>query len=376
MKVILTGGGTGGHFYPLIAVAEEINAMVREEKLLPVDLYYLSDAPHDADMLVENNIRFVRIFAGKLRRYFSLLNIVDLVKTFFGVIGAMIEVYRIFPDVVFSKGAYVSFPVVLAARFFGIPVVIHESDSVPGRANAWAGKFAKRIAVSYPQAAKYFDQKKVAVTGNPIRTNVRVLQKADAAREFFGMKENIPVLLVVGGSLGARVINDTLMSIIPSLVDRYYVIHQIGKGNMQDVLGTANVVLADHPHKDRYRPFDYLDNLNMSMAAGAANLVISRAGSAIFEIANWGLPSILIPITNTNGDHQRQNAYFYAESGGATVIEEGNLSPTILLSEIKRIMDDPALSARMSAGAKNFVKTDAAHEIAGEILRIALSHEQ
>lgn len=376
MKILLTGGGSGGHFYPLVAVAEEINKIVRDEKLLAVELFYMSDTPHDADMLVENNIQFIKISAGKVRRYFSLLNFFDIFKTIGGIISATIKVFQIFPDVVFSKGAYTSFPVLVAARFLGIPVIIHESDSVPGRTNAWAGKFAKRVAVSYPQAAKFFNAKKVAVTGNPVRKNIAMAQTSQAARQFFNLTENIPVILVVGGSLGAQLINEAIASILPDLIEQYYVIHQIGKGNMEAALGTANVVLADNPHKDRYRPFDYLDNLNLSMSAGAANLVISRAGSMIFEIANWGIPSILIPITDTNGDHQRKNAYYYAEFGGATVIEESNLSPHILLAEIKRIVDDKNISKKMSDGAKKFVTTDAAHLIAEEIVKIGLEHEK
>jgi len=376
MKILLTGGGSGGHFYPLIAVAEELNKIVKDEKLLPVELFYMSDAPHDANMLVENNIQFIKISAGKARRYFSLLNFFDIFKTLGGIISATIKVFRIYPDVVFSKGAYTSFPVLVAARFLGIPVVIHESDSVPGRTNAWAGKFAKRIAVSYPEAAKFFDAKKVAVTGNPVRKNIMMAQTPAAAKQFLNLTDNIPAILVLGGSLGARMINENIVNILPDLTPQYYVIHQIGKGNMEETLGTANVIMADSPYKDHYRPFDYLDNLNMSMAAGAASLIISRAGSTIFEIANWGIPSILIPITDTNGDHQRQNAYYYARFGGATVIEEGNLSPHILLAEIKRIMEDKNISQKMSAGAKSFVKTDAAHLIAKEILNIGLEHEK
>ena len=376
MKILLTGGGSGGHFYPLIAVAEEINTFVKREKLLPVELFYMSDAPHDPDMLVENNIQFIKISAGKARRYFSLLNFFDIFKTLAGIISAFIKVFQIFPDVIFSKGAYTSFPVLVAARFFGIPVIIHESDSVPGRTNAWAGKFAKRIAVSYPEAAKFFDAKKVAVTGNPVRKNITLAQTPQTAREFFHLKSDIPVILVLGGSLGAKIINENVVSILPDLVEQYYVIHQIGKNNMEETIALANTVLGDNPNKDHYRPFDYLDNLNMSMAAGVASLVITRAGSTIFEIANWGIPSIVIPITNSNGDHQRQNAYYYARFGGATVIEEINLSPHILLAEVQRILTDQATVQKMSAGAKSFIKTDAAQLIAKEILTIGLQHEQ
>jgi len=376
MKILLTGGGTGGHFYPLVAVAEAINQVVKEEKLLPVKLYYMSDSPHDADMLLENNIEYVNISAGKVRRYFSLLNFFDLFKTFFGIISATMKVFNIYPDVIFSKGAYSSFPVLVAARILKIPVIIHESDSAPGRTNVWAAKFAKRIAVSYPEALKYFDASKVAVTGNPVRKDIQMLQSRENSKQFLSLDENIPTILILGGSLGARIINEQILSILPKLVEKYYVIHQTGKANILEVTGTADVVLTGNKFKNRYRAFDYLNNLNMSMSAGASDLIISRAGSAIFEIAYWGIPSIIIPITDTNGDHQRQNAYNYARSGGAIVIEESNLSPNILFSEISRIMDDKNLTKKMSEGAKNFIKTDAASLIAKEIIKIGLQHEK
>lgn len=376
MKILLTGGGTGGHFYPLIAVAEAINKVVKENKLLPVQLYYMSNSPHDADMLLENNIEFVSITAGKARRYFSILNFFDFFKTFFGIIGALVKVFNIYPDVIFSKGAYSSFPVLVAAKLLGIPVVIHESDSAPGRTNLWAGKFAKRVAVSYPEAAKYFNVEKVAVTGNPVRKGIEMLQPRDNSRQFLTLAENIPVILVLGGSLGAKIINDQILSILPKLVEKYYVIHQTGKANIEDVIGTANVILTGNKNRDRYRPFDYLDNLNMNMSASASSLILSRAGSAIFEIANWGIPSIIIPITDTNEDHQRQNAYNYARSGGAIVIEESNLTSNILFTEITRIMDDKNLAKKMSEGAKSFIKTDASDLIAEEIIKIGLQHEK
>jgi UDP-N-acetylglucosamine--N-acetylmuramyl-(pentapeptide) pyrophosphoryl-undecaprenol N-acetylglucosamine transferase len=375
MKILLTGGGTGGHFYPLIAVAESINKIVKDEKLLPVQLFYMSDSPHDADMLLENNIEYIKISAGKSRRYFSILNFFDFFKTFFGVIDATIKVFNLYPDVIFSKGAYSSFPVLFAAKILRIPVVVHESDSAPGRTNAWAAKFAQRIAVSYPEAAKYFDSKKVAVTGNPVRKSIQMLPARDDARKFLNLMEDIPTILILGGSLGAKIINDQIMSILPALVEKYYVIHQVGKANIEEILGTSGVVLTDNKLKNRYRPFDYLDDLNMSMSAGASSLIVSRAGSAIFEIAYWGIPSIIIPIADTNGDHQRQNAYNYARSGGAIVIEEINLSPNILLSEITRIMDDNNLQKKMSEGAKSFIKGDAADLIAHEIIKIGLQHE-
>ena len=198
----------------------------------------------------------------------------------------------------------------------------------------------------------------------------------DNARQFLNLTENIPVVLILGGSLGAKIINDQILSILSKLVEKYYVLHQTGKDNIEEVVATADVILTNNKFKNRYRIFDYLDNLNMGMSAGASNLIVSRAGSAIFEIAIWGIPSIIIPITDTNGDHQRQNAYNYARSGGAIVIEESNLSPNVLLSEINRILGDNNLLKKMSDGAKSFIKTDASDLIAHEIIKIGLQHEK
>ena len=137
-----------------------------------------------------------------------------------------------------------------------------------------------------------------------------------------------------------------------------------------------DVILEKSEHKDRYKPYDYLNALAMRMSSGAASMIISRGGSTIFEIANWGIPSIIIPITESNGDHQRRNAFNYARSGGAIVIEEENLEPNILLSEIERLITNPELLKKMSEGAKSFAKKDAAKVIAEEIINIGLTHEK
>ncbi len=376
MKILLTGGGGGGHFYPLIAVAQEINNLVKEEKLLPASLYFISDAPYDTEALMQNNITYIPISAGKIRRYFSILNFIDIFKTAWGTLTSMIKVFNLFPDVVFSKGSYASFPILFAARLFRIPVIIHESDSVPGKTNLWAGKFAQKIAVSYPDAAQYFNKSKAAYTGNPIRKNIAQPSIREKGVEYFGLENSIKTILVLGGSQGAQKINDQILAILPKLLEKYNVIHQTGKRNIVEVEQTVGVILEGSENKNRYKPQDYMDDLALSMAAGASDLVISRAGSTIFEISSWGIPSIIIPISESNGDHQRNNAFSYARSGGAEVIEEINLSANVLLAEINRLLSNEDILAKMKIGAKSFIKTDAARTIAKEILEIGLRHEK
>ena len=374
MKILLTGGGSGGHFYPLIAVAESINEIAKKENLVSPQIFFMSDSPYDAETLIENNITFIPISAGKIRRYASALNFLDLFKTAFGVVGALIKVFRIYPDVVFSKGAYASFPVLMAARILRIPVIIHESDSVPGKTNVWAGKFAKKIAVSYPDTAKYFDESKVAYTGNPLRKAILNVNKS-GAHEYFELEKDIPTILIIGGSLGAQIINERILDALPKLVEKYQILHQTGKANFQEVSTTATVVLSGSKFADRYRPMEYLNNLELRMAAGVARIIVSRAGSTIFEIAAWGRPSIIIPIPETVSHDQTSNAFAYARSGGAEVIEENNLGTHVLVAEINRINDDQTLWQKMATGAKSFAKIDAADKIAQEILSIALTHE-
>lgn len=378
MRILFTGGGTGGHFYPIISIAEELNALVKEKKLLDLELFYMSPTPYNAGILFEHGIIYKKNSAGKLRRSAGVLssfkNFLDLFKTLWGTIVSVIQVYNLYPDVVFGKGGYASFPALLAAKILRIPVVIHESDTVPGRVNLWAGKFAQRIAVSYQDAAEYFPAGKVAFTSQPVRKEIAHPITA-GAREFLQIEENIPVILVLGGSQGAQRINETVLEGIKRLVEKYAVIHQTGLNNIVEAKATAEAVLFDSPYKNRYKAFDYLNPLALRMAAGVAFVVISRAGSTIFEIASWGVPSIIIPINEKVSRDQHSNAFAYARAGGCEVIEEKNLRPNILAAEIDRLVSDQAVRGKMQEAAKEFYKPNAARLIAEEILKIALSHE-
>jgi len=376
MKIVFTGGGTGGHFYPIIAVAEALNALIEEEHLVRPELYYIGPEPYDERALYENGITFVQSPAGKMRRYFSLLNVLDLFKTAIGIIKATLQLYKLYPDIVFSKGGYASFPTLVAARILRIPVMIHESDASPGRVTKWAAQFARRIAVAYPETAQFFPGKNVARTGIPVRKDFFTQAKAGGA-DFFKWNEELPTLFILGGSQGAQRINDVILDALPQLTERYNVIHQTGPKNFEEVDRTSKLVLRENPHADRYKPFPFLNTLSMKMAAGAATLIISRAGSGtIFEIATWGIPAILIPIPEEISHDQRKNAYAYARSRGAIVVEEHNLTPNLLVSEINRLTEDQKLMEEMRAAGKSFATPDAARIIAIGLLEIVLEHEQ
>lgn len=375
MKILFTGGGSGGHFYPLVAVAEAINDEVRERRLLEPQLYYAAPDPYDREVLLANNMVWVPTAAGKIRNYASIRNLFDYFKTAWGVARAVVRIFFLYPDVIFSTGGYASFPTLFAARLFSIPVVLLNTDATPGKVVKWASTFAAKIAVGFAECAEYLPKEKVAHTGNPVR-KAALVPAREGGHEFLRLKRKIPVILVTGGSQGSQTINDAIIDALPRLLAEYQVVHQTGRANYEEVAARARVAVPDSATLERYKPFDYFNDLATRMAAGASQLVISRAGAGnIFEIASWGLPAILIPIPEPISHDQTKNAFAYARAGGAVVIEQNNLTPGLLLSEIHRIMGSEHIKQHMQSAARTFARPDAARLIANAVLDIALSHE-
>src|SRR3989338_1297934 len=378
MTIAFTGAGTGGHFYPIIAIAEAVGDLVREKRLVTPKLYYLAPNSFDEKALFENGIVFIRIPAGKIRRYRSFKNVLDYFFTLAGTLSAVFALFRIYPDVLVSKGGYGSVPAVLAARFLGIPILIHESDTKPGRANLLAAPWAEKIAISFESAAALFPEKvrgRIARTGIPIRKALANLH-VEGARQYLKLDEGVPTLVILGGSQGALTINETVLSALSDLVALANIIHQTGSLHFKNVETVARVALMGSPHALRYHPLEYLSETSLQRAAAVADLIVSRAGAgSIAEIGLWKKPAILIPIPESVSHDQRTNAYSYARTGAAIVLEEENLTPHLLVSEVRRVLSDPALRERMSTSAAGFTDPDAARILASEVLSIALSHE-
>lgn len=378
MKIAITGGGSAGNFFPLMAIADAILEESRKQTLVEPRLYYIGPDQHNPKELIERGIGYVYIPAGKRRIHVTGVavanNIIDVFKTITGCAYSLVRMFSLFPDVICAKSGYASFPVLFAAKILGIPVILHESNSVPDSLSQWVGKFAKKIAVSFPESAEYFDAKKVAFTGNPIRKDVENPLQI-GAYEYLGLSPNLPIVTVLGGSQGSPLINDVMMRVIPELTKTCQIIHQAGNEYLKTVIGMSKLALDGSTYPERYKPLGYMSDMVMRMIGSVSRVIVSRAGSSIFEIALWGVPSVLIPIVDTHSDRQRKNAYNYARSGGAVIVEEDNLTPQILIHEIERIVQDEALHEKMSAGAKSFARKDAADIIAREVLNIALSHE-
>lgn len=378
MKVVLTGGGTGGHFYPLIAVVEGIEEISSERKLIEPQFFYIGPTPFDPAVLAEHDIDARYASAGKLRRGEGSLNIFSYFLTFGGIVSSVVHLFSIYPDVVFSTGGYAAFPTLVAARILKIPVVIYDADAKPGRVSLWASKFARWIAVAHPDAATAFPEKvreRIARTGHPIRTEIESAAR-EGGHEFLKLDPSVPTLFVMGGSQGAQALNNVMLDALPLLLEKFNIVHQTGKAHFEEVKGISSVTLHNYRYAERYRPFALLNALAIKMTAGITSLVIARAGSGtIFEVASWGIPAILVPIPEDVSRDQTENAFSYMRAGAAIVIEQRNLTPHLLLAEVERLMNNPEIRAHMSESGKLYARPQAGKKIGQIILETALEHE-
>ncbi|HUC31180.1 MAG TPA: UDP-N-acetylglucosamine--N-acetylmuramyl-(pentapeptide) pyrophosphoryl-undecaprenol N-acetylglucosamine transferase [Candidatus Paceibacterota bacterium] len=369
-RIALTGGGSGGHIYPLLAVAEALQARL-DALNVPAEFAYFGPKDPYSALLSERGVPVYPIASGKMRRYFSLQNFLDAPKFVVGFFQALFKLYVMMPDVVFSKGGTGALPVVIAAWFYRIPVAIHDSDAQPGLTNITSGRFATRVFLSFERAAAYFNRNKVMITGAPLRTELlgeRISK--EAAKEIMGFDKSQPLTLILGGSQGAMRINEFVLANLQQLISITSVLHQTGPANFAEVQKLSSVALANAPITYRYVAVGYFGN-DMATALTAADVVVTRSGSSVCELAAFGLPAILIPLTESANDHQRVDAYEFAKSGAAIVIEEANLLPGIFFGQLKNILSDADLRAKMSAASSAFFIPGAADKIADELMRIS-----
>jgi UDP-N-acetylglucosamine--N-acetylmuramyl-(pentapeptide) pyrophosphoryl-undecaprenol N-acetylglucosamine transferase len=362
MKIVLAGGGTGGHLIPLIAVKRKI-----QEKLPETSFLFVGPGNGlEKKIMTAEGIPMKKIMVGKMRRYATILNFVDIFKIPIGIIQSLWILLFDMPDAIFSKGGYASLPVVVAGFLYRIPILIHESDANPGLANSMLAKFADRVAVSYKEAEANFAASQVVITGNPLREDIA---KGDPqkAKEFLQIINDKKAIFIWGGSQGANVINNAIVELLPELLVNYNIIHQTGENNFEDMKHKAGV-LGIKAGREGYYPMPFIgDELKDILAY--ADLIISRAGSnSISEIAANAKPSIIIPIEHSANDHQRMNAYAVANFGGCEVLEESNLGENILLGTITKILSNEELKKKLSNNIKRFYQPDAAERIADGVL--------
>ncbi len=324
--IVLTGGGTAGHVTPNLALLP----ILRKEGYT---IYYIgSENGIEKELMEAENIPYYGVPTGKVRRYLSKENVKDMVKVVKGVTEARRLIKDLNPDIVFSKGGFVAVPVVLGAKANGVPVVIHESDMTPGLANKVASKTARVICTTFKETLAYLDKDKGIHTGSPLRASLFEGDKMKGLKQCNFTKDK-PVLLMMGGSLGARKLNEVLRESLRELTKEFQIVHLCGKGNLSEDLKEVS----------GYRQFEYVKE-GLADLMAMADIVVSRAGSnAICEIVALRKPNLLIPLSKaaSRGD-QIENAYSFAKQGFSMVLEEESLSREVFLKEIQMLFEKRA----------------------------------
>jgi UDP-N-acetylglucosamine--N-acetylmuramyl-(pentapeptide) pyrophosphoryl-undecaprenol N-acetylglucosamine transferase len=321
-RIVMTGGGTAGHVTPNIALMPALKARGFE-------IYYIGSLDGIEKKLIEEiGIKYYGVSTGKFRRYFSLKNLTDPFRVFKGIGEARKILKALSPDVVFSKGGFVGVPVVKAARKLGIPCIIHESDYSVGLANKLCFSSAEKICVDFPETLKSLPKDKGVLTGAPVRKELSE-GNAGNGRIVCGFEEGKPVLLIIGGSLGAAAVNEAVRNALPELLKKYNVIHICGKGKTDDSFNGM----------DGYRQFDYVGR-GLADLFAAADIVVSRAGAnSIFELLALKKPNILIPLPGGRGD-QLLNAKSFEGQGYSMVIRQEELTTDLLVSKTDELFEN------------------------------------
>ncbi|WP_163100301.1 undecaprenyldiphospho-muramoylpentapeptide beta-N-acetylglucosaminyltransferase [Peribacillus alkalitolerans] len=317
--IVFTGGGSAGHVTPNIAIIQEIRCK-------DWDIHYIgSKKGIEKELIQKINIPYHGISSGKLRRYIDFENVVDVFRVLKGCFEARGVLRKLKPDLVFSKGGFVSVPVVIAAKSLNIPIFLHESDMTPGLANKISQRFATKIFTSFDETKNYFPQSKTQAIGSPIRREV-IQGTADKGKKFLGFNDRLPILTIMGGSLGAKKINETVRASLDHLLKSYQVVHLCGKNNLDSSLTML----------PGYKQFEYVHE-ELADILAATDLVITRGGSnAIFEFLALRIPMLIIPLSKqqSRGD-QILNAESFKEKGYALTIEEENLTYDSLISHLE-----------------------------------------
>lgn len=383
MRVLFTAGGTGGHIFPIIAVKREIDnllAKIREnlppdypEELFENEYRFIGgNIGSKKEFLEKENIFTKEINAPKWRRYFDLQNFIDILKAPICLLQALFWVWYFMPDIIFSKGGPGSFFVVFAGWFYGIPVILHESDSVLSKTNKFSLPFAKRVAISFKETENFIkNKKKVFFTGHPVRQELQN-GSIERAREDFKIKSTQrKIILVMGGSQGAQQINYVIIDAIFKYIKEFEIIHICGENNFRE-LDLLIRALLDEVEREYYHLYPFLEEEKLKNAYAIADLVISRGGAgALFEIAAVQKPSIIIPLSGSASDHQELNAQIFGDMGCGLVIEKDNVFPNIVFSAVKEILGDEERQKFYIENCKKFYIKESAVLIAREIILFA-----
>jgi UDP-N-acetylglucosamine--N-acetylmuramyl-(pentapeptide) pyrophosphoryl-undecaprenol N-acetylglucosamine transferase len=356
-KFIFAGGGTGGHIFPAIAVAEHVRKLIPEAEILFIG----TKNKIESRVVPKYGFKFKSIWISGFARKLSLKNLIFPIKLFFAAIQSLILNIKFKPKVVIGTGAYVAGPVIWAASILGSKIILLEQNSYPGITNRLLEKKANEIHIAFEDSKKYFREKsKLHLTGNPLRINLELMERT-IAREKLGLDKNKKTLLILGGSLGARSINEAVKFNIEKLLEaEIQIIWQTGQLYFEEfiALSEENLIIVS-----------FIEDV--STALSAADLVVARAGAtSIAELSYLGIPVIFVPSPNVAANHQYKNAKSLVDENAALLIEDDKIKQQ-LSSEVERVINDDSLLKNISQNIKKFAKPDSALKIAERVIKLA-----
>jgi UDP-N-acetylglucosamine--N-acetylmuramyl-(pentapeptide) pyrophosphoryl-undecaprenol N-acetylglucosamine transferase len=354
MKIAVSGGGTGGHIYPALALIREIQKKDKDVEFL----YIGTEKGLESKLVPRENIPFKSIHITGFKRKFSFDNIRTILRFLKGVRDSKKMLKEFNPDVVIGTGGYVCGPVVYAAAKMGIPTIVHEQNSIPGLTNKFLSRYVDKIAICFEEAREFFPKEKVVLTGNPRASEV-LGQDGIKGRLSAGLRLTIPTVLIFGGSRGARPINEAVVKSLTELSGKpYQVLYVTGDVHFEDV--QKEVELVGNPENVIIKPFIH----NMPEVLSGVDLTIARAGATtLAELTSLGIPSILIPSPYVTDNHQEKNARALSENGAARLLLEKDLTGPKLVENIDQILGNEEKLAQMKKAAKKLGIPDAAQRL-------------
>jgi UDP-N-acetylglucosamine--N-acetylmuramyl-(pentapeptide) pyrophosphoryl-undecaprenol N-acetylglucosamine transferase len=371
MRVLISGGGTGGHIYPALAVATRLQELYQAEIL-----YLGSDDGMERELVPAAGFRIATVKAGKLRRYLSWGTLQGIGRVPVGIAQAVSIVRRFRPHVAFTSGGYVAVPAGLAARLSGTPLFMHQQDVPPNLANRLIAPLATHISVAFADSVPYFSARKTLHLGNPVRQAILDIRQVEPekARRQLGFVAELPLVVVTGGSGGARHLNQVVAQSLPELLRFCQVLQISGNYLFEEtrVLTKQCMEQLDEEARGRYRLVPYMSD-EMPTALQAASLVACRAGAAtLSELAVLEKPNILVPLPPAIGNSpQEANADAFARRQAAEVIRNDALKPEIFIEQVRNIITQPARQEQMVNGLRSFARPEATQDIAQAVVKIA-----
>lgn len=363
MRVLLSGGGTGGHIYPALALKNEIAQRNPKARFL----YIGSEKGLEKDIVAQSDLPFRSVSVSGFRRKLSWENVKTVIRFIKAVRRSKALIRDFKPDVVVGTGGFVCGPVVYAASRLKVPTMIHEQNVVPGLTNAFLSRYVNCVAVSFSGSVAHFPKNKTVLTGNPRATEV-VRADARKGRLSLELPENKKIVLIVGGSRGARPINDAFMEMVTHVANdsQVHYVYVTGEAHYESIVDRLKPRLNEMEALSVY-PFLY----NMPEVLAATDLIVNRAGASFLaEITALGIPSILIPSPYVTNNHQEKNARWLEEKGAAAVLLENELNGVRLKEQIDRIVRDEAFHAKMQTSSRALGRPDAAKAMGEELMRL------